>query len=153
MKKWNFKVKGKPKENIEKLNSALQSFGGFNFKIDHDNNDSANFSFRKPINYPDQILHRNRIIVNGKILKTDTENESVVEITFGHHFFMIVTVVLIILLGLVLILIIPTVSSGVSMYVFEGIIFGLGIVLSIAAKNKFERDIEKYKLLISKIFI
>lgn len=153
MKKWKFKVKGNAEENIKKLNSALQSYDGFNFKIDNDKYDTAIFSFRKPIKYPDQILHRNRIIVNGKMLRTDTENETDVEITFAHHFFMTLTVLSIILLGLVLILIIPTISDGVSMYLFEGIVFGLGIVLWIAAKKKFERDIEKYKLLISKIFI
>jgi hypothetical protein len=88
MRKWNFKVSSKPSEITKALESALESVGGFVFKKDHVNNDSAVFSFRKRAKYPDQILHRNRMIVNGKISKSNTEVDNDVEITFTQHFFM-----------------------------------------------------------------
>ena len=64
MKNRKYKVLSSPQEVIKKLDSALVSAGGFVFNAD---NDSASFEIRKPVTYPDQILHRNRIIVNGKI--------------------------------------------------------------------------------------
>jgi len=151
MKKWNLKVKGNPQEIINKLDSALKSFGGYIFNTDQDKSDTIIFNFRKPIKYPDQILHRNRTIVNGKILKTGTENETDVEISFTQHFFMIMTVFSIILFGLVLIVIIPRISSGASMFILVGILLAVGIVLWVALQKKFEKDIQKYKTLISEI--
>lgn len=151
MEKWNFKVKGNPQGIIKKLESALDSFGGFIFNVDHGKNDTVLFNFRKPIKYPDQILHRNRTVVKGKILKADTENETDVEISFTQHIFMTLTVFSIVFLGVVLIAIIPRISSGASMYILEGILLVLGIVLWIAVQKKFKRDTQKYKALISEI--
>lgn len=151
MKKWNFKVKGNPQEIIKKLASTIESFGGFIFKIDRGKDDAVLFNFRKPIKYPDQILHRNRTIVNGKILKTEAENETDVEISFTQHMFMILTISSIILFGVVLMVTIPRVSSGISMYLLEGILLALGIVLWIAVQKKIERDIQKHKTLIAEI--
>ena len=85
MKAWDFKMKSKPEEIVEKLNSALGSVNGFVFKMNREENDSVKFNFRKRVLYPDQILHRNRIIVNGRVLKTNTENETEVEISFTQH--------------------------------------------------------------------
>ena len=152
MKKWNLKVKGNPQEIINKLDAALKSFGGFIFNIDHDKkSDTVAFKIRKPIKYPDQILHRNRTIVNGKIFKTETENLTDIEISFTQHFFMTLTVFSVILLGLVLVVTIPKISSGASIFLLEGILLVLGIILWIAVQKKFERDIQKYKTLISEI--
>ncbi len=151
MKKWNLKVKSNPQEVVNKLDAALKSFGGFVFNMDQDKSDSIIFNFRKPIKYPDQILHRNRTIVNGKISETDTENETNLEISFTQHFFMVLTIFSVVLFGLVLITIIPRISSGPLMFILEGILVVLGIVLWIAIQKKFERDIMKYKALISKI--
>ena len=74
MKKWNFKVKSNQQENINKLNSALDSVDGFVFKINDNHKDSVLFNMRKRVHYPDQILLRNRMIVSGKIVRTDIEN-------------------------------------------------------------------------------
>lgn len=151
MEKWNFKVKGNPQEIVNKLDSALKSFGGFVFNIDQDKSDAVKFNFRKPIKYPDQILHRNRTVVNGKVLNTGTENETDVEISFSQHFFMTWTVFSVVLLGLVLIAVIPSISSGALMYILIGILLVLGVVLWMALQKKFARDIQKYKALISEI--
>ena len=148
MKNWNFKVQNSPREIIEKLESALKSSGGFVFDVDPD---SAFFNIRKQIKYPDQILHRNRVVVKGKILNTNAENETNVEISFTQHFFMTMTVCSIIILGLSLIVVISKISSGTTMYLFGGIVLAIGIVLWIALQKKLERDIQKYKTLISEI--
>lgn len=149
MKKWNFKVKSNPQEVINKLNSTLGSNDGFVFNIDQGKNDSAIFNMRKRVHYPDQILHRNRIIVNGKVLITDIENETIVEISFTQHLVMILTVY--ISFGLGLFAIISGIISSVSMYIPGGILLAVGIVLWITFQNKFEKDIQKYKIFISEI--
>lgn len=149
MEKWNFKVKSKPQEIINKLNSALESFDGFVFNIDHAKNDSVLFNLRKRVIYPDQILHRNRIIVNGKILKTDIENETDVEISFTQHFLMTWTIFIFFVLCLVAI--ISIIYSPASMYIPGGILLAVGILLWIALHKKFEKDIQNYKTLISEI--
>jgi len=153
MKKWNFKVKGSPLEVVRKLETALESFGGFIFKINQNKNDITTFNFRKPVKYPDQILHRNRTIVKGKVIKTADKNETKLEITFSQHFFMILTVLSVVLLGLVLMVIIPTISDGMTMFILEGVVIALGAVLWIAIRKKFERDIQKHKTLISEILV
>lgn len=149
MKKWNLKVKSNPQEIIEKLDSSLQSVGGFIFNTDHDNNDSVLFKIRKPVKYPDQILHRNRIVVNGKIVKTDTEHEADVEITFTQHLFMTLTVFSVIISGLALIAMISRITDTTTMYILGGILVVVGLVLWIAKQKKFEKDILSYKTLIS----
>ena len=149
MKVWNFKVKSNPQEIIKKLDSTLGSVDGFVFNINHDKNDSVIFNVRKRILYPDQILHRNRIIVKGKMLKTDTKNKTDVEISFTQPF--VITLILFILLGLGLFAIILGISSSASTYIPGGILLALGIVFWIAVQKKFVMDIQKYKTLISEI--
>jgi hypothetical protein len=151
MKKWNFKVKSNPQEIINKLDISLGSVAGFVFNTGHDKNDSVIFNMRKRVHYPDQILHRNRIIVNGKILKTDAENETDVEIYFKQHYLMTLIIYINIFFGLGLIATIPGISSNASMYIPGGILVAVGIVLWIALQKKFEKDIQKYKTLISEI--
>ena len=149
MKKWNFKVKSNPQEVINKLNSTLGFNDGFVFNIDQGKNDSVIFNMRKRVHYPDQILHRNRIIVNGKVLKTDIENEATVEISFTQHLVMILTVY--ISFGLGLFAIISGIISSDYMYLPGGILLAIGVVLWITFQKKFEKDIQKYKIFISEI--
>lgn len=148
MKNWNFKVQSSPQEIIEKLESALKSAGGFVFNVDKD---SVLFNIRKRIKYPDQILHRNRVVAKGKILNTNADNETDVEINFTQHFFMKMTVLSVVIFGLSVIAIISKISSGATMYIVGGIVLAIGIVLWMALQKKFERDIQKYKTLISDI--
>ena len=83
MKRWNFKIESNSQEIITKLESVLGSVDGSVFNISHDENDSVIFSFRKRVQYPEHILFRNKVIVKGKIIKTDAENESIVELSFA----------------------------------------------------------------------
>jgi hypothetical protein len=152
MKAWNFKAKSNPKEISKKLESALGSVDGFVFNINNDNNGSAIFNMRKLVHYPSQIFHVNRIIVNGKILKTDAENETNVEVSFTQHYLITLIIVTHLFLGLgALIAIFSGINSSASMYILGGILLAIGVVLWIAVQMKFEKDIQKYKTLISEI--
>lgn len=148
MKNWNFKVQGSPQEIIEKLESALRSADGFVFSVD---NDSKLFNFRKRVKFPDQILHRNRVVAKGKILSTTAGNETDLEISFAQHFFMKMTVFSVIIFWISLIALIPRISSGITLYIIEGVAIAVGVLLLIALQKKFKRDIQKYKTLISEI--
>jgi hypothetical protein len=149
MKKWNLRVKGSAQELIEKLDAALGSVDRFVFSRDHDNTDSVLFNVCKPIKYPDQILHRNRIVVNGKIFQTDAKNEADVEITLTQHLIMTLTIFSVFISGLFAILFV--IYSGSAMYIPGVILLAVGIVLWMALRKKFEKDIQKYKTLISGI--
>ncbi len=152
MKKWNFKVKSNVQEIIKKLDATLGSVDGFVFNINNDKNDSVIFNMRKRVHYLSQILHVNRITVNGKILKTDTKNETNVEISFTQHFLVTLIIFTHMLLGLgLLIAIISGIISSASIYISGGLLLAVGIVLWIAVQKKFEKDIQKYKTLISEI--
>jgi len=146
MKAWNFKVKSNPQEIIEKLDDALGSVKGFVFKMDNDRNDSLTFKLRKrALTY----IRYNQIIVNGKILKTETENETDLEISFSQHFITILYVSFFWSLGLIAIIL--GISSSATMYIFGGILLVIGIALWIDAQKNFKKDIQKYKALISEI--
>lgn len=149
MKTWNFKVKSNPQEIIKKIDSALGSVDGFVFNTDHDKNDSVTFKMRKRVLYAYQIILRNHIIVTGKMLKTDTENETDVEISFTQHF--LTTLWVSIYLGFGLIAIILGISRSAAMYIPGGILLAIGIALWIDVQKKFKKDSQKYKTLISEV--
>ena len=148
MKNWKYKVQSSPKEVIQNLDAALVSASGFIFKLD---NNSESFRIRKPVKYPDQILHRNRIIVNGKISNTNSENKTDIEISFTQDFYMKMTVFSIIIFGGMLLALISRISNGAIMYLLVGGVLVLGIILWIALQRKLEKDTQKYKTLISEI--
>lgn len=152
MKKWNFKVKSNPNEISKKLQSSLASVDGFVFNMARDKDNSVTFKVRKRILYAWYMIFQNWTIVNGKLLKTSDENKTNVEISFTQHFLIIMIIFTHILLGLGwLIAIISGISSGASMHIVGGILLASGIVLWITIQKKFERDIQKYKTLISEI--
>jgi hypothetical protein len=149
MKAWNFKVKSNPQEILKKLDDTLGSVNGFVFKMDHDKNDSVTFKVRKrSLNYL-AYIRENQIVVNGKILKTDTENETDLEISFTQHFLTILYVSFFGSLGLLAIIL--GISSGATMYIYGGILLAIGIALWIDVQKNSKRDIQKYKTLISEI--
>ncbi len=151
MKKWNFKVKSNVQEIIKKLESTLR-VDGFVFNIDNDKNDSVTFKVRKRGLYAFYLIFINKIIVNGKILKTDTENETNIEISFTQYFLWKLVVFTHMFLGLgFLIAIVLAISSNVYMIIPGGILLAVGIVTWIAVQKKFEKDIQEYKTLISDI--
>lgn len=148
MKNWKYKVQSSPQEVLKKLESTLVSAAGFDFNV---GSDSASFKIRKPVKYPDQILHRNRLIVNGKMINTNTEKETDIEISFAQDFYMKMTVFSIIIFGGMLIALISKISSGAIMYLLQGLVLVVGTVLWIALQRKLENDTQKYKTLISDI--
>jgi hypothetical protein len=147
MKAWNFKVKSNPQEIIKKLDTALGSVNGFVFKMDHDKNDSVIFKVRKRDVY---LYHfHNNIIARGKAIETGIKNESNVEISFNQHFSIILYVSIYLVLGLLGI--ISGIIYSTYMFIFGGILFVIGIAVLIDFQKRFEKNIQKYKALISEI--
>lgn len=153
MKAWNFKAKNKPEELGRKLESALESIDGFVFSMDQNKNGSITFKMRKRILYAWYWIFINSIVVNGELFTSDTENETDVEISFTRHFLVSIIIYTHLLLGIGMLLVIFTgvmINPALS---FVGVIFlTIGIVLWIGSERKFEKDIQKYKTLISEIF-
>ncbi len=152
MKKWNFKIKNNPKELGEKIASELDTIKGLVFNLDHDKNDTVTFKIRKRILYPWYLFYLNSIVVNGKLLKTQTENESDVEISFNQHFLWVSVILADILLGLsLLIAVVSGKNNNASMYLIGAVILAVGLVLWIRIQKKYKANIQEYKTLISQI--
>jgi len=152
MKNWNFKVKSDIQEILKKLDSTFGSADGFVFNIDKGKNDSVAFKVHKKGLYAFYLMFVNKIIIHGKILKTDTENETNIEISFTQYFLWKLIIFTHMFLGLgFLIAIFSGMNSSASLYILGGILLAIGIVLWIAVQKKFEKDIQEYKTLISKI--
>ena len=152
MKKWSFKVKSNVQEIIKKLDSTFGSDDGFVFNIDNGKNDSVTFKVHKRGLYAFYLMFVNKIIVNGKILKTDAENETNIEISFTQYFLWKLIIFTHMFLGLgFLIAIISKISSSAYMYILGGILLAVGIVLWITVQKKFKKDVQEYKTLISEI--
>lgn len=152
MKKSSIKIKSNVQDISKKLDATLGSYKGFVFNRDHDKNDSGTFKVRKKGLYAFNLMFVNKIIVNGKILKTNTENETVIELSFTQYFLWNLIIFTHMILGLgFFIAVILGMGSNPSMYIFGGILIAIGIMMWIAAQNKFEKDIQEYKTLISEI--
>lgn len=153
MKTWKFKLKNSPKEISTKLESELKSIGGFVFNMNLINNKSVTFKVRKRILYAWYMAFQNWTVVKGKLLKNDIENETNVEITFNQHFFirLIIFAHIVLVLGF-LIALITGINVNITQYILGGTLLALGIVLWIAIQRKIEKDIQKYKSLITDIF-
>ena len=153
MKAWRFKLKRSPIEIGEKLESELKSIGGFVFNMNHENNKSVTFKMRKKILYAWYMAFQNWTVVKGELMNNDTENETNVIITFNQHFLirLIIFTHVILVIGF-LIAIISGMNVDTSIYILVGTLLILGIVLWLAIQRKFEKDIQKYKLLMTEIF-
>ena len=152
MKAWNFKTESNPTDISKKLESKLGLDNGFVFSVDNDEKKSITFKIRKQILYGWYWAYQNWTIINGKLLKIDTEDNTNVEISFNQHFLIRLIMFTHIFLGLgLLIAIISGISNSNSLYIFGGIILVLGVFLWVALQRKFERDTQKYKTLISEI--
>jgi hypothetical protein len=149
MKAWNFKTESNPTDISKKLESKLGLDKGFVFSVDNDKK-KITFKIRKRILYGWYWAYQNWTIINGKLLKIDTEDKTNVEISFNQHFLIRLIMFTHIFLGL-LIAIISGISNSNSLYIFGGIILVLGVFLWVALQRKFERDTQKYKTLISEI--
>lgn len=150
MKKWNFKAQSNPQTILKKLEDALGPANGFIFHIDSNKNDSVAFKVRKRVLYASQIVLHNKIIVNGNMLKTDADNGTNVEINFNQHF--LIALHISIWLGAAIILTIAGVISKASlMYVLGGLSLIIAFAIWIDVRKKFQKNIQKYKTLISGI--
>lgn len=148
MKQWNFKVKSSPEEIIEKLEKAISSVDGFVFN-QNGNSDALNFSMRKRIIYPNQIMHRNRVVVKGKVLKSGNDQKSDVQISFSQHFVMTLTVITALVSFLYIAL--SGMVSNKTVIIIAGLLLAIGFVLWFALRKKIDDDIQKHKSLISEI--
>jgi len=152
MKKWNLKVKSNVQEIVKKLDSTFGTNDGFVLNIDNEKNDSVTFKVRKRFLHTYSYMDYNKTNVNGSILKTDTENETNIEIYFTRHFLMKLIIFFNIVLGLgYLIAIISGILSNAFMYIVLGILLAFGIGLWNSIQKKGEKDIQEYKILISEI--
>jgi hypothetical protein len=99
------------------------------------------------------MAFQNWTVVKVELLKKDTENETNVKITFNQHFFirLIIFTHIFLILG-ILIAIVSEINVNASIYIIVGTLVALGLVLWFAIQRKFEKDIQKYKSLITEIF-
>jgi len=149
MKAWKFKVNSNLQVITKKLDSAFETNKGFDFKMDDSKSESVTFKVRKRILYAYQVILRNHIIVNGKILRTETDNETNVEVSFNQHFFTVFYVYMFLILGLFIIIF--GIFSSSNLYLLGGIFLAIGVAFWIGLQKKFKMDIQRYKTLISDI--
>jgi len=149
MEYWNFKVKKRPDEIIEKLETELNSIGGFVFN----KKNPTTFSFRKRVLYAWYMAFQNWTIVNGKLSNSNNENATNVKVSLNQHFLIRLIIYTHIILGFGLILgLLIAGKNEPSAYILGGLIIALGIVIWIAINKKFKKDAEKYKGLITETF-
>lgn len=155
MKQWNFKIKSNTKDISEKLESALTPADGFVLNIKKVKNDSLTFRLRKSGLYAFQVIYQNRIIVNGKIIKTSRKNETDLEISFTQDFLTKLIIFIFIISGLSVSLtaIISDINNNSTMLIVGGILLIIGIGLWFDINRRFEKNIKKYKKLISEILV
>ena len=144
MKTWNFEVKSNPKEISKKLESTFKDINGFALNLNQDKNDSVIFKIHKRALETFQIALRNNIIVNGKIKKTNVENETKVEISFTQHLIMKVTMFVDILFGFGLIALM-IVKSSTGNFIFGGILLIIAVLVWLEIQKIFNRNVKDYK--------
>lgn len=147
-------MKKSPKEISDKLETELGSIGGFVFNKSYGENNSLTFKVRKRILFAWYWAFQNWTIVNGELLKNDVENTTNVQITFYQHWLIRLIVLTHIILGLgFLIAVISGINGNAFMYILGATLLVLGIILWIAIQRKFQKDTQKYKSLITEIFV
>ncbi|MDO3695923.1 DUF423 domain-containing protein [Wenyingzhuangia sp. chi5] len=152
MKKWNFKAKNSPQKISEKIQITLESIKGLEFNVGHQKSNSINFKIRKRILYPFYLYFLNSIVVNGKLSKSNIENETDVEISFHQHFLWNFVIYSNILVGLgIITYLITGKDTNPLTYLIGIIIMSIGFILWIAIQKKYVKNIQEYKTLISDI--
>ncbi|HMC00601.1 MAG TPA: hypothetical protein VKN14_06150 [Flavobacteriaceae bacterium] len=152
MKKWNFKIKNTPKNISEKIESEFNSANGLVFNMNQSKSNSFTFKMRKRILYPWYLFFLNSLVVNGKLTKAESENESDVEISFKQHFLWILVIFTNIIVGLtILIAVILAENNNAYVYLIGALILAVGIILWFRIQKKYERNIQEYKTLFSLI--
>ncbi|WP_423127133.1 hypothetical protein [Gaoshiqia sp. Z1-71] len=151
MKAWSFEVKSNPKEISQKLESTFKDVNGFALNLNRDKNDFVTFKIHKRALELFQIYLLNNIIVNGKIIKTNVENETKVEISFAQHLMMKLTMFVNILFGIGLIALLIMKSNISYIFILGGILLIIGILIWLDMKKRFNRNVQDYKNLISEM--
>ena len=156
MKKWNFQVKSDIQEVVKKLDASLGSVDKFAYAMDTSKSDSATFTLQKQGLYAFYLMSINKIIVIGKILKTATENETHIEISFKQYLLMKLVIFSSMLTGfaflIAIILKISSSDSSTFMYILGALLLAIGIVVTwLNLQKKYKKDIQEYKTLITKI--
>jgi hypothetical protein len=149
MKTWKFKINSNIQEITKKLDSAFDAKKGFDFKMDDSKDESVTFKVRKRILYAYQVVLRNHIVVNGKIQRTETDNETNVEVSFNQHVFTVFYAYMFSILGLFIIIF--GLFSSSNLYLLGGIFLAIGVAFWIGLQKKFKMDTQRYKTLISDI--
>ena len=152
MKKWNFKLNNNPKAVSKNIESSLGTVNGFVFNINHDKNNSITFKMRKRILYAWYLFYINSIVVQGKLSKTAIENETDVEISFNQHFLWKLVIFTDMFVGLaILITFFSGENSSPYLYLMAVAILAVGVILWIRIQKKYERNMNEYKTMISKV--
>lgn len=152
MKRWNFKVKSSIEEITRKLDTTLGTADRFELDINKGKDNSTTFRVQKRGLYAFYLMFLNKIIVKGAMLKSETEEETNIEISFTQYFLwkLVIYSHIVLCLGFVVALF-SKVGSSAFMYVLGAILLAVGIILWITVQNKFKKDIQEYKTLISGI--
>jgi len=151
MRLWSFKIENNTRDIINKLNLSLGSTDAFVFNIDNESNNIVEFNLRKRVLNPFQILLNNKVIINGKILKSKSNNETDIEISFAQHYLTKFIIFSHIIVGLILIVLSLQKGFDAFSLVIGGIFLIIGVSFWIDVKNRFEKNILNYKKLISDI--
>ncbi|GAA4327312.1 hypothetical protein GCM10023115_24800 [Pontixanthobacter gangjinensis] len=152
MKNWNFQVKNSPEEISEQLKSSLENAKRFAFDMKNNKYNLINFKLRKRLLLPFEINLQNNIIVNGKISKTSSGNETDVEVSFSQHPLSKLIMYGHIILGLgFLAAMVLEYSNNFYTYLIVGILLLIGVLLGSHLKRNFDKNVQEYKKLISEI--
>ena len=146
MNTWNFRLNSQPTEILEKLEAELQKLGGFTFE----KKGATAFMFRKRALYAWYMAFQNWTVVKGELASKEDATE--VNISFGQHFFIKIIVALHLVLGIGFLAVFISSGTSVSDYIPGIMLVFLGVMIWIAGRKKFERDILKYRTLLIQIF-
>ncbi|WP_029035056.1 hypothetical protein [Salinimicrobium terrae] len=152
MKKWRIQIKNSPQEISKKLESSLGSADRFVLNMKSNKEDIVKFKIHKRILVALDNSSQNRIIVNGKIFKTDSANETNLEISFTPHPLLKLLWFGTFILGLGFLAgMFIKLNSNSYVIVFGGIILAMGIFLWLHHKKEFGKNVQEYKTMISRI--
>ena len=150
MKTWVLMIESNPQEIINKLGMELTSDTGFAFNVINNKSDNISFNLRKRLLFSSRIYNGNKIVLNGKILKANSDTMTNIEISFTQNFLLILITSIYFILGLYSLNIGLTDRSFT--YTMGGVLLlAYGFIYYRDSKKKFLKDIVSYKTLISDI--
>ena len=153
MEKWSFKVRNSPKGISEKLYSSFGELKNVVLDVNHEEK-SGEFKVRRRMFFMYGISDTTNIIINGKTLKTPTDNETNIEISFTQSLIgkLLVYGHIVLGLGFIIGLIL---KSDINSYIFTagGIVLTIAAVLGLhkMAQDNFNKHVKEYKTLFSRI--